>query len=427
LGLAGLTLLSTGALYAEGVIKTGWIQAAVLITIGLFLIIATGACARVLAHVLLTMSALSLTLVASDLMLRPAFGQRLHYTPSNVSSHKLPELPIVARWDANVQMDAESYGDLAALAGDPTLQERRRIVFRTDAFGFRNLSSDDPADILIVGDSFPAGGGTTDEETFARLLQTRYGFRTYNLSYPGGPYDEFVNFAIEWPRLKVTSSLRMIWTLYTGNDLDDAGGDNWDLHSLPWRQGFSAWLVKYRTYRNRSPLNQWTEAMRLRFRGSPPDVMVRSLPDGRPVLFAGHQEFWGTRSRQEVEQHPNFAKLTHTLVAMRELATERQVDVTVLILPTKGEVYRWLLDAREPQAEDAHSSGFARAVLDACSTAGLHCHDLKPYLVAEANRLYDAKRELLWWRDDTHIGTYGHAAIAEYIATRLLHDHARAN
>lgn len=424
-GLACLTLAATGTLYAEGVIKTGWIEAGILIPIALFLMIATDSLSRAFGNILIFITALSLTVAFLDLILRPTFGHRLHYTPSNVSTHKLPELPIVARWDANVYADAESYGDLAAMVGDAALQERRRIVFRTDEFGFRNIPQSAAADVLILGDSFPAGGGTTDEETFARLLERKYGFRTYNLSYPGGPYDQFINFAIEWPRLKVASSLRMIWTFYTGNDLDDAGGENWNIESLPWRHGLSAWLVKYRTYRNRSPLNQWMEAMRLRLRRGPPDVIVRSLPDGRPVLFAEHQEIWGKRSRQEVEQHPNFDKLKRTLSAMRRLTTARHVEVTVLILPTKGEIYRWLLEAREPRAEDSHASGFALAVLDACREASIVCYDMKPYLLSEAQALYDTKGELLWWRDDTHMGKYAHEAMANYIATHLLRDYAR--
>ena len=230
----------------RGVLKTGWIEAALLIPIGLSLI-ATGSFARVLQNLLVFITAISLALTTLDLILRPTFGHRLHYTPTNISSHKLPELPIVGRWDANLTLDTEGYGDLAAVAGDPALQERRRIVFRTDEFGFRNVPRQEPADMLVLGDSFAAGGGTTDDETFASLLETRYGFRTYNLSYPGGPYDQYINFAIEWQRLKVTTHPRMIWTFYTGNDLEDAGGEIWDIPHLPWRHGLSAWQVKYKT------------------------------------------------------------------------------------------------------------------------------------------------------------------------------------
>jgi len=420
-GLATVTLVSTGALYAEGVIKTGWVEAGFLVLISLSLI-ATGFLARSLPNLLISIAAISLTLTMLDLVLRPTFGSHLHYTPTNISSHKLPELPIVGRWDENQTFDIDSYGDLAAMAGDPTLRERRRIVFRTDEFGFRNAPRSESVDILILGDSFPAGGGTTDDETFASVLRSKYGYRTYNLSYPGGPYDQFINFAIEWERLKVVSHPKMIWTFYTGNDLEDEGGNTWDIPSLPWRHGIAAWRVKYKTFRNRSPLNQWMEAIRLRVNSNVGGLILRWLPNGQPVLFVGSQEAAGKRSYQEVQQHPNFAKLTRTLAAMRTLTTERNVELTILVLPTKGEVYRWLLETRNPEPEDSQSSGFALAVLEACQAAGIACRDTKPYLISEARRLYEAEGKLLWWRDDTHIGTYGHAALAAYIADKVLND-----
>ena len=418
-GLAVLALVATGSLYAEGVIKTGWIEAALVIPIGLSLV-AQGSLARYLPNVIISITAISLSLTIFDLILRPILGHRLHYTPTNFSPHRYPELPLVARWDYDQILEMESFGDLAAMIGDPALQERRRIVFRTDEFGFRNIPRSEPANVLILGDSFSAGTGTTDEDTFPRVLESNYGVRTYNLSYPGGPYDQFITFAIEWPRLKVTPRPHMIWTFFTGNDMDDAGGEIWDISHLPWQHGIAAWRVKFKTYRNRSPLNQWMEALRIRFKGKSSDVIARPLPDGQSVLFFKPQELWGNRSRPEVEQHPNFEKLKRTLAAMRELTTERQVDLTVLVFPTKGEVYRWLLEARNPLPEDSHASGFAQAVLEVCQTSSIMCYDTKAYLVSEARRLYDTEGKLLWWRDDTHIGKYGHRAIANYIADRVL-------
>jgi SGNH hydrolase-like domain, acetyltransferase AlgX len=337
----------------------------------------------------------------------------------NITSHVMPELPIVGRWDAYQTSDTEGYGDLAAMAGDPSLQERRKIVFRTDEFGFRNRPGARPTDVLIVGDSFPAGAGTTDEEIFPRLLEDAYGFRTYNLSFPGGPYQQLINFAIEWPKWNVTPPY-MIWTLYTGNDMEDEGGKTWDLEHLPWQHGLPAWRERFKSYRRRSPIHQWIDIIHMKSKDKPAHIIVRSLPDGNPILFFGNQETWANRSRQEVEQHPNFAKLQRTLVAMRRLTAERHVQVKVLILPTKGEVYRWLLEERQPQPEDSHASGFGLATLEACRTSGMVCHDMKPYLLSEAKHLYDTEGKLLWWRDDTHIGKYGHAAIAAYIVDNVL-------
>jgi hypothetical protein len=346
--------------------------------------------------------------------------RRLSYTPMNVSAHKLPRLPILGRWDARLDLEDELYGDLATIAGDPTLREPRRIRFVTDQAGFRNERIPPQIDLLVLGDSFGAGWGTTQDNIFARLLETRYGRLVYNLFYPGGPYNQYLDFVLESPRLGLSPQVKMVWTFYTGNDLDDAGGEVWDLSVLPWRNQVGEWIVRYCTFRNRSPLNQLMEGWRARWGGRTEGVVVRRLPDGRAVLFLSSHEAWGLRSRSDVERHPNFPKLERTFVAMRALAGERGVPVTVLILPTKGEIYRWLL-AQRPSAEwEAEPSGFAQAVLAACELAQLCCLDAKPSLVEEARRVFDATGDLFWWRDDTHSNDYGHRAIAELIARDVL-------
>ena len=419
--IALITFAATAAVYAEGVLLSGWIQVILSIPIVVSLF-PTGSQSldRMLQNGLITITAISLSVIGLDLILRPTFAHTLHYSPMNITSHKLPELPLVGRWKPNLNIEAhDAYGDLAAMVGDPAVREVRRVEFRTDAYGFRNGPQSSPIDVLVLGDSFPAGGGTTEEEVFARVLETLYGFHTYNLAFPGGPYEQFINFAIEWPRLKVSSEPRMIWTFYTGNDMADTAGEVWDVAHLPWKHGFSAWRVKFKSYRNESPLRQLFEAIRIRIRGRPQDVITRSLPDGSPVLFLESQEKWGKASRHEIEQHPTYLKLMRTMTAMHELTTKRHVQLTVLILPTKGEVYRWLLDARESQPEDQNASGFAEAILEACSQTGMVCIDMKPVLISEAERLYKTENKLLWWRDDTHIGKYGHAAIASYIAGPL--------
>lgn len=196
----------------------------------------------------------------------------------------------------------EAYGDLAALTGDPALREPRWIDFRTDEAGFRNERGQRPIDLLVLGDSFAAGVGTGQDKIFARGLETRYGRSVYNLAYPGGPYDQFINFAIEWPRLALAPQTTLVWTLYIGNDLDDAGGEVWDVSALPWRDAVGQWIVQYRTFRNRSPLHQLMEGWQARWGGTAGGVVVRRLPDGRPMLFLSSHEAWGMKSRADVER-----------------------------------------------------------------------------------------------------------------------------
>ena len=354
-----------------------------------------------------------------DIILRPLVGSRLHYSPMNQHQRRLPALPLLGRWDAGVDFSGWAYGDLAAMTGDPAFREPRKIEFRTDTLGFRNDTVPAQVDMIVLGDSFAAGVGVTQTATFAYTLAARHGLSVYNLSYPGGPYEQYLNFSIEAPKLNLIPGTELIWTLYTGNDLEDAGGEIWDINALPWRTGLSAALVKYRTFRERSPLRQIWNALRSRWVGISKDVVVRSVPDGRSMLFYGPQEAWGDRTRVEVERHPNFPKLLTTFRAMKETAEKMGVRIAVIILPTKGEVYRQVLN---PQLSDEsfRPSGFEEAVMGACGQVSLRCWDSKPYFREEARRLFAASQEWLWWRDDTHINERGHQAIARFVEQELL-------
>ncbi len=70
--------------------------------------------------------------------------------------------------------------------------------FDSDAFGFRNESSDyrqSPApDVILLGDSFGEGSNATQEDILSSVLARDYGYRTYNLSMSAaGPLEEYVN------------------------------------------------------------------------------------------------------------------------------------------------------------------------------------------------------------------------------------------
>ena len=281
--LAVVAGVAIAAPFVEGTLKNGWIAAALLLLVGGYVLMSQWS--RVLENTLLVVIAVCLTLTGLDLLLRPLIGHKLHFSPLNVHSRRLPQLPLLGRWNPTITLDFLAFGDLAAMAGDPSLREYRRIAFETDHAGFRNRPISASIDVVVLGDSFGAGAGTTQAETFSSLLDTRYGCRTYNLAFPGGPYFEYLNAAIELPRLPLAPHATLLWSLFTGNDLDDPAGDIWEIEQLPWQSGLAAWLVQYRTFRSRSPLRQWFDALVVRKHTLADQVIQRQLPDGRRVLF----------------------------------------------------------------------------------------------------------------------------------------------
>jgi hypothetical protein len=131
-------------------------------------------------------------------------------------------------------------------------------TFVTDRFGFRNdgvLGA--PLDVIVLGDSFGVGTGTTQDKTWSALLSREHGLAVYNLSVSDmGPWAEYTNLTIEIDRLKVKDhGTVVIWNLYTGNDLQDPCYPVFDKRELPWRGGvFTDFKDRVRDFRGRSPL-----------------------------------------------------------------------------------------------------------------------------------------------------------------------------
>ena len=177
----------------------------------------------------------------------------------------------------------------------------------------------------------------------------------------------------------------MIWiftpgTIWTDDEVRSGTSQSYRGNAISCLAG------EVKSYRIAQTLRQWIEGIRMKVRGWPKYVIIFGLYRMViPSCFSDNQERCGKASRHDVEQHPNYTKLLRTMAAMQKLTAERHVDVTGLILPTKGEVYRWLLAPRDSQPEDERASGFAEAVLEACRTTGIVCHDTKPYLISEAS------------------------------------------
>jgi hypothetical protein len=345
---------------------------------------------------------------------------------TQLSAWWYPQLPWIWRFDPKLDVRGVSYGDLAGRTNDQELREPRYLVFQTDRAGFRNSHDHDGerVDLLVLGDSFGAGLGTTQDRIFARLLEAQYGRRVYNLSLPGSPYHEYVNFLLESPNMTFNKNAQMVWMFFAGNDLYDDYGDIWDPNSLPLQEGMRAWLTTYQNFRSRSPLRHLiTVAYKRLFRDSPEQIVIRrELPNGQPILFHRLYEEEVNLSKTSVERHPHFPKLVRTMVEMHKRAADRGLDVTVVLIPAKEEVYRWILNQRDRRPEDTNPSGFALAVLDACTRIEIACLDATPYLMKTAHQLFDSSGELLYWRDDTHLNERGHAVMARWIAREVLHD-----
>lgn len=382
---------------------------------------------RRLARLALVAVSLALAILGADLVLRLFADRWLYYREHERFVERWPELPLVTRYESNVDDSAETFGDLAAMIGRRELRETRRVVFRTDSFGFRNDGEPRdrrPYDLIVLGDSFGVGTGTTQERTWVSLLQGRrqgrQGLEVYNLSMPGSPLHHSVNLATQIERLPVHAGSLVLLVLFSGNDLDDDYPASWvKLSSLPWSGPGERLAVRVSTFLRRSPLRQLVERRR-EGRRSAADVLVRDFPNGQKVLFFRPYAERRRRTEAMVRSHPHYGRLLAAIRDIRRVAGEHRLPLGVLLLPSKEEVYEWSLEGSPPWTTDRRPSGLARAVGDFCRRNGLGFFDLEPALVETAQAEHERSGRLLYWTDDTHWNETGHAVVADLAARHVL-------
>jgi hypothetical protein len=355
-----------------------------------------------------------------DLAARPLLLYLFGVRPADRYIHRWQELPLLQRYDPSVNFEGATYGDLAAVSGRGDWREWRRIRFVTDEYGFRNESPGHgfearPLDLIVLGDSFGVAAGTSQEEILSSQLSRDFGLSVYNLSVSReGPQQEYANLLLEGARLKTREGACVLWLIFAGNDLDDAyypGLEN----PRRLRTGLLSGLAhNVRDFRSRSPVR------RLLSRGGARLVVEKKFIDGRQVLF--HEDYARRRGRtaEDVMRHPNLSNLKTTLGAMERLAGERRLSVAVALVPSKEEVYSWVLDGAQPWSTRAEPSGLSDVLRGLCEQHGFRFMDLKPPLVEASRREYEKSGALLWWRDDTHWNGVGQRAAAAAIYETLL-------
>ncbi len=93
------------------------------------------------------------------------------------------------RFQPSARIEMQEIGDLGYKSWVRALQHPRRARFTTDRWGFRNAEDIERPRVVVVGDSYVAGSGLSDEETLTARLSTYLGEPVYNFGtqYLNGP------------------------------------------------------------------------------------------------------------------------------------------------------------------------------------------------------------------------------------------------
>jgi hypothetical protein len=368
----------------------------------------------ILRKALLALSVSCALLVVCDLILRAALSSAVFYRPHERFVQRWPPMPLVARYKPNVSFDGSTFGDLAAKIGKPEYRQRREVHFESDDRGFANPQGTKGSyDVVLLGDSFGLGIGTTMPRTWAELLRTDHGLNVYNISMPGSPWQQMLNWMIEGDRIAMKPGGVAILAVFSGNDLDEEYGSELDVERLPWTTVLQRAGERIRVFRERSIVRRLLYNV---YYGSAenPHVIVRAWQDA-PMLFYEPHAAVMRRTRDEILAHTNMPALRRVLDRFQAYSVEQDIRPIVLLLPSKEEVYAWLLDGGEAWTTQPASGALAGVLREACEERGMTFLDLKADYVRASRALMEDRGAWLWWSDDTHWNEAGHRLAADLV------------
>ena len=390
--------LATGALLATGVLPL-W-PASVVVVAGLALV----GVASVWRSGDLYVSVLSLSaaLLVADAASRP-FIDRAHVRAEDRYARLWRVDPSGVLHAPDVDVRWETVGNLAAQGG--AVAEPRTVRFRTDALGLRTPPLSGPARVVLLGDSFGAGVGTSQESIAATVLTERHGLPTVNLSVSGAsPYDEAVTLDAFVGDLDLEDDAVLLWMLFAGNDF---GGEC--RRALP--EPPSMWnrlRAGLGTFRVRSVVGYQLR----RLRASPSVPVLAELSNGDPMTFYRPDLEFARLTPDEVRRLPSAECVGGAFDLVRDVADRAGLRLVVAVAPMKVQVYGEHAGMPRP-------AGGPSAVLESFARErGLPVVPLEPVLrEAAAAGLEDGR--LVWWQDDTHWNPLGHALVARTLADAI--------
>jgi len=109
-----------------------------------------------------------------------------------------------------------------------------------------------------------------------------------------------------------------------------------------------------------------------------------------------------------------------TIRAVKTLADREGLRLSLVLVPTKEEVYSWVWKGGQSWSSQLDPSGFSVVLERICTEENIPYLDLKPALVLQSRPAFEHSGELLYWYDDTHLNTVGNRFAAGVIYDKLL-------
>lgn len=312
------------------------------------------------------------------------------------------------RYRPNIEATVKArFGDLVAMDAllKDALAEPHRIEFTTDGAGYRNLHDYQGEPYVILGDSFAATIGASQENTLVAQLNRRMGNHFYSRGFPGAPKDYEAS-AIRFQN-RVSKDARFVWFMFEGNDFYRPQ-DGADAPYLPdfkseWQDYLSPNRLPFLTTRVVNLMLKTARAKRKQPQESP--VAVYEVA-GKKIAF--------------LKRYMEFAAAPD--LELRMLATPQIMEKTacVFLIPEKYRVYKPWIDG--PAVSEP--SAALKSLQARFNPLHIPVVDLTPALQkAAAAAIKDGR--FVYWRDDTHWNSAGIASIVDAVEGCVAKDKLR--
>jgi hypothetical protein len=226
---------------------------------------------------------------------------------------------------------------------------------------------------------------------------------------------------MEMERLDIHPGTTIILAIFSGNDLDESYGPT-EITDLPLNDTIETARVALSTYRNRSVIMQLKNRFdRASNSSDHSDVVLlkEALGVGRILFYKPYVER-KERSREDILKHRNYSYLEQTLSSINDLAIRHSATFKIILIPTKAEIYSWVVDGAAPWSTGTEPSGFSTVLRELSESDEIEYLDIKPFLLAHAKDEYEGSNQILWWLDDTHWNVNGHSMVADVVYNTFL-------
>jgi lysophospholipase L1-like esterase len=259
--------------------------------------------------------------------------------------------------------------------------------------GFRGGSLGGPAWAVALGDSFTFGVGMDQQDTWVYLLAQALGKDIINFGIPSQGPAQYTRIL---KRYALPLKPRLAFYGFYFNDLNSANRFNrLQRNRLPVSRYLRQYSILYNLIRESRPTVAAEEA------AEPADG------DGAQLNIAA-EDVRRSLARQNRNFEQRWQLTAKEIDDAIQASKDAQVEMVMLYLPSRWEVYWEQLKAQQHLADGLDIDRLRRTVVEYCGQRKLACFDLTPVLKREAQR-----GKQLYFPVDGHWNKAGNRIVAE--------------